>query len=204
MIRFYVMPIEPQFNQMGHATRGPKYLYWGDALVGNLEGLQVPWSMVDYGLIDACVVACEVELAEHQQLASEVDVVAVPENIDGNVSPLALARVKSVLGALRIPAEWVTEEYTYRQVLRMVCGLFQFALAYEGHHAEPLIDSEAHLDLTWNQIPVARQAKILHTANDLGYGYNEVSNDWKVRRILRHLADQWGVRPVTFGSITVL
>jgi len=195
MIRFYIMPI-----QVANETyRGPKYLKWR----WYPDGIDCRWSMKDYGLIDAALVACDLTQEQHEQLVAEPDVAAAPEDIDQNISEIAIPKVVNVMEALRIPADWVTSAYAYRQILRMIGGLFLFAQRYHGMHNEQLIGSTAQLDLRWNQIPKDRQDRIKATADNLGYDYSAVQNTWLVRRILKHLGDQWGETPILFGFVTL-
>lgn len=194
MIRFYVLPI-----QVVGTARGPKYFKWRY----NPDGIDCQWSMKDYGLIPACLLAANITQGQHDALMLNDDVAAAPENIDATVTSAALPRVQTVLNALRIPAEWVTTSHTYRTLLRMVAGLCLFAQRYHGMHNEQLIDNAAALDLRWNQIPTARRGRIIATVDALGYDYSQVTNTWTVRRILKHLADQWGEKPVLFGFTTL-
>lgn len=190
MIRFYVLPIAID-PVMG---RHPKYVSMNDGADGWL--VLTRWGMFDYGLIDAALLCANVTQEQHEILAAEPDVAAVPENIDGNISEVALPKVVSVLEALRVPAGWVDTTYTYRQILRMFGGLCQFAQRHNGLHGERLIDSQAQLDLRWNQIPADRQQRIIATADSFGYDYSEITNQWLIRQILKHLADQWGDTPL--------
>jgi len=194
-IRFYIMPT----LQVGN-RRASKYFF--DPFI-NPGGILTPGTRVGimyYGLIDACLVVATVTTTQHDELMLHSDVASPPENIDQNVSTSAIPRVQSVLEALRIPADWVNETYTYRQLLRMVAGLFQFSQRYQGMHHEMLIDSQAQLDLAWNQIPTARRNRILATADNLGYDYSSFQPTWTVRRILKHLADAWGSKQILFSS----
>ena len=199
MVRFYILPANV-IVRGDSIYRGPKYF------VGrfNPDGLDISHSMQDYGLIPAMVVAAEVTQAQHEMLVAELDVVAAPEDIDQNISEIALPKVVSVMEALRIPAGWVDSTYTYRAILRMITGLFKVAQRHHGMHNEALIDSPAQLDLRWNQIPLARRQRIMATADSFGYSYSEVTNQWPIRRILKHLGDQWADRPFKFGNITTL
>ena len=192
--RFYIMPIQVVGN-----SRGPKYLKWRE----NSDGIVCRWSLMDYGLIDAALVAADVTQEQHEQLVAEPDVAAAPVDIDQNISEIAIPRVQQVLEALRIPAEWIDSTYTYRQILRMVGGLFQFAQRHHGMHGEALIDSTDQLDLRWNQIPQARQNRIKATADNLGYDYSAVQPTWLMRRILKHLGDQWADKPLLCGFVTL-
>ena len=195
MIRFYIMPI-----LVVDMSRGPKYLQW----MLNPDGLPVAhWSMKDYGLIDAGLVACDLTQEQHEQLTAEPDVAAAPEDIDQAISEIAIPQVVAVLEALRIPAGWVDSSYTYRQILRMVGGLFMFAQRHHGKHLEALIDSTAQLDLRWNQIPLDRRQRIRETADSLGYTYADITNTWTIRQVLKYLSNQWGDTPILFGFVTL-
>lgn len=182
MIRFYILPIvrveEPGIPGL---ARKPKYI----------PDLGVNWGMKHYGRIDAALVAADVTQAQHEQVMSNPDVETAPLNIDQNISDIAIPRVTAIMEQLRIPAGWVNNTFTYRQILRMIAGLFGFAQRHSGLHGEQLIDNQAQLDLRWNQIPLSKRQRILATADAKGYDYLEVTNQWTVRRILKHLADQW-------------
>lgn len=195
--RFYILPIEV----VGGNRRGPKYLKW--RFDPDPPGIDCQWSMKDYGLIDAALVAADVTQTQHEQLAAEVDVAAPPADIDQNVSDIALPTVVSVLESLRIPAGWITTSHTYRELLRMVGGLFMFAQRHHGIHNEALIDNQAQLDLRWNQIPQARQQRIMTTADAMGYDYSAIQPNWLIRQILKHLGDQWADTPILFGFTTL-
>ena len=182
MIRFYILPIISVYDESVDANvRKPKYIH-----------VLSEWGMMDYGLIDAALAVAEVTQAQHEQIMANPDVEVAPENIDQNISDIAIPRVKAVMEQLRIPAGWVDNTYTYREILRMLAGLFQFAQRYWGMHGEVLIDNQAQLDLRWNQIPLASRNRIKATADDLGYDHSEVQNTWLIRQILKYLGDQWG------------
>ena len=184
MIRYYILPIIT-IQEYGVNNRVPKYVH----------ELPINWGMMDYGLIDAALVGAEVTQAQHEQLVANPDVEAAPENLDQNISDIAIPRVQAVMEQLRIPAGWIDNTYTYREILRMIAGLFQFSQRYWGMHHEVLINNQAQLDLRWNQIPQDKQDRIKATADNLGYDYSEVQPTWLIRQILKHLGDQWGEKP---------
>ena len=197
MIRVYILPILHIIDERGD-QRGPKYVKWRD----DLTGIEPPrWGIMDYGLIDACLMTATVTQAEHEQLVAESDVRSAPEDIDQPISAIALSQVVTVMEALRIPAGWVTTSHTYREILRMIAGLFLFAQRHHGMHLEELIDNQAQLDVKWNQIPAIRSTRILITAQNLGYDYSAVLPSWTVRQILKHLSDQWGASSFVIGGV---
>lgn len=198
MIRYYILPVEQVTTTGGGIARGPKYFRW--RFDPDPPGMDAMWAMMDYGLINACLLVADVTQEQHEALTANVDVASPPQNIDQQVSEIAIPAVKAVLEELRIPADWVTSAYTYRQILRMVAGLFQFAQRYHAMHGEALVDSKAALDLRWNQIPLARRNRIIATVNELGYDYSGITSTWTVRRILRHLGGQWGATVFHIGG----
>jgi hypothetical protein len=196
-IRFYVLPLE--VNPAG--ARRPKYIHWrGDT---DPALLRCPVYVYAFGLINAGLMAAGVSAEQHDRLASHADVAAAPADLDETIGAGALAQAQAALEALRVPAEWVTTAHTYRQVLRALAGLFQFAKRHHALHGEPLIESAAQLDLRWNEIPAARRDRLQATAAALRYDTSAVQPAWLVRRSLKHLGDQWGARAFDFGFTTL-
>lgn len=196
MIRFYVLPMV-RVTANGYHHRAPKYLH--SRLVPN--GIDARWSSKDYGLLDACIVAADVTEAQHAELAAYPDVAAAPADLDRQIGT-ALPAVKNVLEALQVPSEGITTKMTFRQVLRMVCGLFALAQQYHAMHDEPLLDEEAGLDAVWALLPIARRQKLLATAKAMHYHTAGIAPTWTMRKILKHLAaQQWSHEPVHFGPV---
>lgn len=189
MIRYYVTRIETVIDpDMNVPVNQPKYI----PAVGARHGVMFS------GLLGAGLVAAVVTQEQHDVIMTNDDVASAPENIDQNISDAAIPKIKMIIEQLHIPAEWIDNTYTYRQILRMIAGLIQFSQAHRGLHRESLIDNQSQLDLRWNQIPQARRQRIRDTADSLNYVYSEVQNNWLVRRILKYLGDQWGNKPFEF------
>ncbi len=193
-IRYYILPRDEIINPTtGNESYGPKYIWWQcNPPLATHDGLQIPWSGYYYGIIPAMLIAADVSQEQHDQLVAETDVAGAPIDIDTYVTTAAIPKIQTVLEALRIPAMWVDETYTYRQLLRMVAGLFQFSDAYFGQYREALIDNQAQLDLTWEQVPIDRREKIKTIARQFRWDYAIVTREWSVRQTLKYLADQWG------------
>ncbi len=193
MIRWYIMPFV-EYEQDGRTYRWPKYFAprFPPYVNAPSGGVDAPYSWMDYGLIPAALVVADVDQAQHDSIVANNDAVSPPEDIDQNVTTQAIPTVQNVLEALRIPAGWVNTSYTYRNILRMIAGLFQFSQRYHAMHNEDLISSQAALDLQWNQIPAARRARIQATVADLGYNTDGITNQTTVRAILWNFAQQWG------------
>jgi len=199
MIRYYVMPLGITPN----GTRRPKY-FRDRRSDTDPTLIDAPYTIIPYGLCDACLVVSDVTTTQHADLISNPDVAAAPQDIDQAISDLALPQVQAVLEVLCIPAGWVTTAYTYRQILRMVGSLLQFSERHDALHNEELIDSQDQLDLQWNDIPLARRMRVQETADSLGYSYDWVTGTTTIRQILKKLADQWaGDSLLVFKGITL-
>lgn len=196
-IRFYLLPIESNGN-----ARGPKYFPWRydpdpPALI------QATCSNMDFGLVPTMLVAADVTPAQHTTLSANADVTSIPQNIDATITAGALSAVRAALENLKIPGNWATTGNTYREVLRMVAGLFQFAQRHQGLHGQTIIPDNINLNMTWGNIPQAWQQNLQATADSFGYDYSQVTGSTTVRVILKNLADQWGNQPIYMGITTL-
>jgi hypothetical protein len=193
-IRYYLVPIET----VGEA-RGPKYLRW--RFTENPTPLGVTWSGMDFGLEPAMLVRADVTGGQHTTLSANADVVSIPTNIDANITADALPTVKAALETLNIPADWVTTAFTYRQVLRMVAGLFQFAQRHHGIHFERLFSF--NMDTQFSSLPLPVRQRLIATANSLNYDISGLSGSNTIRQILKDVADQWGDKPIILGGVEI-
>jgi len=194
-IRFYLVPIETVDGN----KRGPKYLLW--RFTESIAPLDVRWSGMDYGLEPVILVWADVDAVQHTTLSTNVDVISIPANIDATITAGVLPAVKSALEALNVPAGWVTTGHTYRQVLRIVAGLFQFAQRHHGVHLERLFSGGFDLNTQFNTLPLAVRQRLVATANSLNYDTLDLSGSSTIRQILKNLADQWGSKPIVMGGI---
>lgn len=192
MYRFYLLPIETV-----SAARGPKYLKWRFGP----DGLDVTWAGMDYGLMPVMLVAADVDEAQHAEISEHEDVIAVPANIDANITAQALPAVEAALEALHIPADWVTTAYTYRQILRGVAGLFQLAQRYHGRGLGRLIEQGVSLETRINQLPAGLVQNLNETAQSLGWSTDGIAGTWRLRRALMFLAQQWGEATFHMGGV---
>ena len=195
-IRYLLIPLEIS----AEGRRGPKYLKWRD----NPTGLDVVWSMFDFGVLPQAIVVCDVTNAQFTALDANADVFGIPANIDNNVTATALPNVRTALETIRIPGTWITAGATsYRELLRAVCGLAQFAQKHHGMHDQYIIPDTINLDQTWGDVPLQWRQNLQATADALHYDYSQVSASTPVRVILKSLADQWGNTPFFFGITTL-
>ena len=201
-VRFYIMPIKT----IGGIYRGPKYLRWRF----NPDGLNVMWSLKDFGYRDTCIVAADVSAEQHQDLASNEDVLAAPANLDNVIDTIQKRdTVRDALESLHVPGQWVNVDMTYREVLRPVTHLFLLAQRYHAITAEKygqgrkLVEAGYTLNTLVSEIPAQIRQDLNQAAQSLGYDTSEILGSWMYRRALKHLGDQWGDAPVEFGLTTL-
>jgi len=193
-VRFYLVPVE----QSGNA-RGPKYFKWRFSP----DGLDVRWGAFDYGLIPTMLIAADVTAGQHDTLAAQSDVTAIPADIDSTVPAQALPAVQNALEDLRIPGGWVTTNHTYREIIRTVGGLFQFAQRHHGLHNKIIMPENVTLSQTWGDLPLQARQEVRATADSLNYDYSDVTASTTIRQILKSLADQWGDQPLLLGGFEI-
>lgn len=191
----YVVPIV----QAG-IYRGPKY-FESRADPGAAELAGVQWAMMDYGSIPWGLVAADVDAAQDAFLAAQADVRNIPTALDDQIGG-ALTTVQNALEAARIPAGWVAASTTWRELLRAVAGLFQFAQRYTAITGNQLVTSTAVLNQRINQLTQAQRNALTQVATDLGYDTSGIAGNTLVRNALKILADQWGARAFYLGGIT--
>lgn len=191
-IRFYVVPLIGA-GVHGDARR-PKY-------IAAISGLA--WGAMDYGLYDVALVAADVSAGQHTSISANSDVVSAPANIDNTITAGALTNVKSALEALNIPANWATTANTYRDVLRVVAGIFQFAQRYHGMHNKQLLPSGVTLDTQFQDLPAAMQTELVDVADSMQIDRSGATGTITVRQILKAFADAWQGKTFYIGGFTL-
>jgi len=196
-IRFYILPIERNAAQ---TARGPKYFTW--RFDPDPPGIDCPWSMKDYGLMDQAVLCADIAAADHTALAANADVLAIPVNIDTTLNTSARNTARTYLESVNIPAGWVNTGDTYRSVLRSVLGIFFYLQRVTALRGVALDWVEVPLSLQWQQIPASWQSAMTQAATEMGYATSGVTNTTTLRTILKYMADQW-TKPIEFGIATL-
>lgn len=194
--RFYILPIE----QVGSA-RGPKYFAW--RFDPDPPGLDVRWGMMDYGLMPTCLLATDVTTAQHNALVANSDVIGAPVNIDSQIGAGNITTVRNALEALRIPAQTAVASDTYRDVLRVVAGVFQFAQRYHGEYGKSIFDEVTTLNTTWAELSTDFQNELLATAATMNIDTSGLTANTTMRQILKRMADAWQGKNFLIGGFSL-
>jgi hypothetical protein len=198
-IRFYVLPIE---TVDGGTKRGPKYFAW--RFDPDPPGLTDQWSMLDYGLISECVLAANISDVNHAALVLNADVYSFPINLDANMPQGEQAALTTFLEGVRVPAQWLSGQQTYRSVLRTISGVFlyiQRVSAIMG--VDPTTIPGVTFNTQYNKLPAALHDALAQAAADLGYSFSGVSANTTLRNLFKAMADQWGTRQILMGFVTL-
>jgi hypothetical protein len=139
------------------------------------------------------LVSATLTAQQETDIALNADVILIPP-LDNTV---AVTATKNSLEAINIPAQWVTAGMTYRQVLKVVAGLFLLLQRINGRSA--LLHLAGNLDKTLAQIPANTCAQLANASDDLGLDRSAVTNSTTVREALRIAGQQF--QTFDFGSL---
>ena len=188
--RFYLVPEESTGTH-----RGPKYFAWRFG-AGTYQAID--W--IDYGAEPAFLVLADLSGVDHTALAAEVDSIAVPSNLDNNISAIALSQVKDALELLNIPSNWMTVSNTYRQVLKAVTVMFFILQRLNAKIGTEKLFSSNTLDTRFNQLPQKIRQDLKAAGDELGYDTTGLTGTSTIREILKTIADQQ-IDPIVIGGV---
>jgi len=193
--RLYLAPVETRTNPQGDTVRVVKYE--GDFCA-------VSCGTMDFGFEPVMLVGATVDGATDATLTANADVVALPVNLDVNLTAAEVTAVQAKLEAVNIPAGWVTTSLTWRQLVRTIVAMFQFAQRYNGVAGNVrLFPTGVTLSTRWNQLSPTVQTNLTTTATSLGYSTTGLSGTTTLRTVLKNMADQWGSRPIFIGGLEI-
>ena len=192
-IRYYILPM----IQVG-PFRIPKY--FAHARSGTTGVTAASLSMIDYELMPVGIVAADVTNPQHNSIAANPDVRAVPANIDNTVGAGNVVDVRAFLEGLSIPGNWVTGGDTWRQVLRGTAGFFMFAQRVYGRFGVMLLDNGLTLNTQWSELPQGAKTILIETAAELELDTSAATGSTTLRQIFRVFGNAMGERPTSIGG----
>jgi hypothetical protein len=207
-VRFYVMPMV-LINAGGNLVHRPKYIpysYSGGVGVRipvtgpplNPDPLltSVPFHLVDQGIADICLLAADVDAAQHAALDSHVsepvqsDVVnAVPANLDNTIGA-NLAVTKTRMRAWNIPANWLTAGTTWRQLVRGIFAIFQVGQVLDGAGQTRLWPEGVTLNTTIAALDPTYSALLFQAIDGKGYDRSSITGASTMEDLMEILTSQ--------------
>lgn len=155
-----------------------------------IADLGVPYAAMDYGLEDTMLVGANLTSLQETTLAANIDVIAIPANLDNAIGLAGLTPVQSALESLHVPAGWVTVDHTYRQVVSAVGKIFQFMQRYHALFGTKFFLNGVTLDSRINQLTTLQQNALNTTAQSLGLATASITGPTLIRAAFKSLADQ--------------
>lgn len=197
-VRFYILPAQ-RVTDAGGIHRGPMYLLWRF----NPTGLDVIWSLKDYGSIDLGCVAVDGAATDHATLAAQTNVYQFPENLDTVMTQAQRSVLESYLEAAAVPGDWIAPGDTFRVGLRTVTAMFLFMQRLTTKaHSNPL-EWGVTLNTQWRNLTAAQQGWITESFASLGYDSSFIVANTQMRRIIKAASEQFGETPIHFGFVTL-
>lgn len=178
--RYYIVPVIPDPID---GSRSPKYFS------------SMSYVAADYGLEPVMIVTADTTDTQHASITANVDVLALPDNLDNPFSGLAANRAKTALEGVNIPAQWIPGGMTYRQVLRAVRGMFDFAQRYNGLTGNNIFASGITLSTKFSQLGQAVQNRVLQVAQNIGLDTSFIASTTTIGDILANFAQQMKANP---------
>ena len=176
-LRFYIVPKEELSFPAGAMV--PKYIH----------GL-ADYSAMDYGRDNTYLVGTDVTAAQHTSIAANLDVVAIPAQLDNAIGLVALSTVQNRLESLRVPAGWVNENHTYRDVVRIVGKIFLLMQRFQGIFHINFWETGITLDTRMNQLTANQRTRLQQACETFNADLSNVTNTTTVRQVLKLCADQ--------------
>jgi hypothetical protein len=188
-IRLYLLPIETG-TYLGRSVRGPAYFAFpGDPTPPAL--VEARWEMRDYGFEPVALLAADVTPEQHDLLAAQLDVAAIPEDLNRIVGSGALATVQAELETRGLPGDAVTSGTTYRAIVRGILAIFALSQRYGVlTGGERLLPAGIDLDTQLSAMSAENRQALIQACDELGYDRTEITLSSTIRDCLKKIAQQ--------------
>jgi hypothetical protein len=204
--RIYIVPA------VGVGTREdrrrPKY--FADGQITAVDATPLLWSGLDYGFEPWYIVGSDLTVAQDAFVVGQADGFALPFNLDATLTSPQVNNTKNKLEAVNIPAAWVNNTLTWRQVARTVIGIVMFMQRYSAIYANatlgntaPLFDSNRTLNSAFGTLPQLVQDSMVQAAVSFGIPTDGLSASTTLRAIFKAMADFFQGSPIPMGGTSV-
>lgn len=189
-MRIYIVPIVGVTIPIhgGITARHPKYI---DAL-GYGDVITIPYGSENIALVGVR----DITPTDHAALAANADVIAIPEDLDANLTQGQATAAINFYDSLNIPSGWINTTRTVRQIVKVTAGIFAFNQRWSGRTGGNSPFKEGlSLDTRFNQLGPAVRGRVQDIFADLGVDTSGLSNQSTIREILTEFGEQMATRP---------
>lgn len=195
-MRIYILPIVRELEPDGVTfDRHPKYVY--------KNTLFDAWSGVDYGTENVCILGVPNSTTfNHDYLTANNDVFSLPEDIDQLMTGNAVNTAQTFLESLNIPANWIDATKTYREVIKVIIGLFQFNQRWAGLTfglSSPFTEG-LDLNTRFNQMNFATKTNLQACFDTLNIDRSALNNTSTIREVLIEFGHQFSAREIKLAG----
>ena len=116
--RIYIGPTE-----LSGSRRKPKYI----------PALGYSYGAKYYGSEDVVITAVrDITPTDHTTLVANPDIIAIPENLNANMTQGQVNAAVTFYDSLNLPSGWINTNRTVKQVVKITVGLFMFNQRWRG------------------------------------------------------------------------
>jgi len=196
-INLYVMPIVGTGAKTD--MRRPKYK---DSVFPTLS-----WGMYDYGNEPWCLVGIvDIPVATDTALTANPDCLGLPTNLDQTLTTAQRNRVSNGLESANIPGTWLTTSNTWRDAVRFVGAICQFAQRYQGLVTGSLwFTGGVTLATTYGALPQAAKDGLLAAAQSFSFDTSGLVAGSTLRQVLVSVGNQYlaSQPPLVLAGVTL-
>ena len=163
---------------VGDATpeslRMPKY-------GADLRGMRIRY----FGFEDLCLFSAEVTTEEHDALVANVDVRAIPIDIDAQAGVAGANAAEAYLESYKLPGDWIQPTMTWRTILRYVARIMKALEFFEAFAPRTKILAALQLTNTVGDLSQDNQDKLAQAAAIVGITFQTTDT---LRKVLKDIA----------------
>lgn len=148
---------------------------------------------IRFGDSPVAVVSSPCDQATDDLVSSDTSVWRIPDNLDASA---ITADFKTFLEQHQVPADWMADGLSWREIVRGILGIFLFAQRYEGEGGSLPV-----LDVSVDSLPQSVRDAFQRAAVSLEYDTTLLTGT--VRQMLRAMGQQWGDKPIYLGDVTL-
>jgi hypothetical protein len=147
--------------------------------------------MYDYGNEPACLVGVlNIDAATDTALRANPDCYGLPVNLDQQVGGAANT-VQTALESVNVPGTWVASTNTWRQVVRFVGAVCQFAQRYQGMANAQWFTGGVTLATTFGSLPANVRTDLQAAAQSFGFDTSGITGASTLRQIITSAGSQY-------------
>ncbi len=207
--RLYIVPslgdgvsiIPPYTDTTG--PRRPKYIA---ALQPQYLPGGIPGEWWDYGFQPVFLAGVSLTTADDAAVVANSDVIALPFNLETNITGGQINALKNALEAKFIAADYISGGMSWHAIALANAGMFRFMRALYGEVGNIILfdgTGNKTLNAQYGSLPTSIQDAIQRAAAVEGLSTAFITSTTQVRAMFKELSDQSQSKGFRFGPFTI-